>query len=162
MGPARQGFRPVTLLCGCCCWWWLLPVAVSAGRLASWVACESFGTGTLSYGAKLTRAELAPLPTLSGTATHKPIPHIEVVEQSSGSPIYARYAAQRWWGGGRVGDPNALRQTNGKSFEKYSGCRYARSERLWRSSTAKRGRSTAGRVPMRNRSPDTVPIRFDG
>jgi hypothetical protein len=33
----------------------------------------------LSYGGKLTRNELAQVPTPAGTATHKPIPHIEVV-----------------------------------------------------------------------------------
>ena len=33
----------------------------------------------LSYGGKLTRDELAQVPTPAGTATHKPIPHIEVV-----------------------------------------------------------------------------------
>ena len=33
----------------------------------------------LSYGGKLTRDELAQVPTPSGTATHKPIPHLEVV-----------------------------------------------------------------------------------
>ena len=33
----------------------------------------------LSYGGKLTRDELAQVPTPASTATHKPIPHIEVV-----------------------------------------------------------------------------------
>ena len=33
----------------------------------------------LSYGGKLTRYELAQVPTPAGTATHKLIPHIEVV-----------------------------------------------------------------------------------
>ena len=35
----------------------------------------------ISYGGKLTRSELAQIPTPPGTATHKPIPHIEVVEK---------------------------------------------------------------------------------
>ncbi|MGE5769513.1 MAG: hypothetical protein ACM32G_04375, partial [Betaproteobacteria bacterium] len=35
----------------------------------------------ISYGGKLTRNELAQVPTPVGTATHKPIPHIEVVEK---------------------------------------------------------------------------------
>ena len=30
--------------------------------------------------AKLTRQELAEVPTPSGTATHRPVPHVEVVE----------------------------------------------------------------------------------
>ena len=34
-----------------------------------------------SYGAKLTREELARVATPAGTATHKPIPHIAVVEK---------------------------------------------------------------------------------
>ena len=34
-----------------------------------------------SYGAKLTREELARVATPVGTATHKPIPHIAVVEK---------------------------------------------------------------------------------
>src|SRR5208283_896130 len=36
-----------------------------------------------SYGAKLTREELARVATPVGTATHKPIPHIAVVEKLS-------------------------------------------------------------------------------
>src|SRR5262245_46904646 len=35
----------------------------------------------VSYGGKLTRAELAQVETPPPTATHKPIPHIEVVEK---------------------------------------------------------------------------------
>ena len=35
----------------------------------------------LSYGGKLTRSELGQVPTPAATATHKPIPHIEVVEK---------------------------------------------------------------------------------
>ena len=35
----------------------------------------------VSYGGKLTRAELGQVPTPAATATHKPIPHIEVVEK---------------------------------------------------------------------------------
>jgi hypothetical protein len=35
----------------------------------------------ISYGGKLTRNELAQIPTPAGTATHKPIPHIQVVEK---------------------------------------------------------------------------------
>ena len=34
-----------------------------------------------SYGNKLTREELAQVKTPAGTATHKPIPHITVVEK---------------------------------------------------------------------------------
>ena len=34
-----------------------------------------------SYGNKLTRVELAQVKTPAGTATHKPIPHITVVEK---------------------------------------------------------------------------------
>ena len=34
-----------------------------------------------SYGGKLTREQLSRVPTPVGTATHKPIPHIEVVEK---------------------------------------------------------------------------------
>jgi len=34
-----------------------------------------------SYGGKLTREQLSRVPTPSATATHKPIPHIEVVEK---------------------------------------------------------------------------------
>jgi len=45
------------------------------------VAAEAPTATLISYGAKLTRAELAQVPTPAGTATHKPIPHIEVVER---------------------------------------------------------------------------------
>jgi hypothetical protein len=45
------------------------------------VAAEAPAATLISYGAKLTRAELAQVPTPAGTATHKPIPHIEVVER---------------------------------------------------------------------------------
>ncbi len=45
------------------------------------VAAEAPSVTLLSYGGKLTRAELAQVPTPAGTATHKPIPHIEVVER---------------------------------------------------------------------------------
>ena len=34
-----------------------------------------------SYGGKLTREQLSRVPTPCATATHKPIPHIEVVEK---------------------------------------------------------------------------------
>ena len=45
------------------------------------VAAEAPTATLISYGAKLTRADLAQVPTPAGTATHKPIPHIEVVER---------------------------------------------------------------------------------
>ena len=35
----------------------------------------------LSYGGKLSREQVAHVPTPPGTATHKPIPHIEVIEK---------------------------------------------------------------------------------
>lgn len=45
------------------------------------LVAEAPSVTLLSYGGKLTRAELAQVPTPAGTATHKPIPHIEVVER---------------------------------------------------------------------------------
>jgi Domain of unknown function (DUF932) len=45
------------------------------------IAAEPPNVTLLSYGGKLTRAELARVQTPAATATHKPIPHIEVVEK---------------------------------------------------------------------------------
>ncbi len=45
------------------------------------VVAEASNATLISYGAKLTRADLAQVPTPVGTATHRPIPHIEVVER---------------------------------------------------------------------------------
>src|SRR6202142_809326 len=56
------------------------PSSVQAAVAAA-VAAEAPTATLISYGAKLTRAELAQVPTPAGTATHKAIPHIEVVER---------------------------------------------------------------------------------
>jgi hypothetical protein len=45
------------------------------------VSTDAPSVTLLSYGGKLTRAELAQIETPAATVTHKPIPHIEVVEK---------------------------------------------------------------------------------
>ena len=64
--------------------------------VASEVISPPAPTMTLcSYCNKLTREELAQLRTPAGTATHKPIPHIAVVEKLIEASASARLA---WYG----------------------------------------------------------------
>ena len=53
----------------------------SVGAILSPVPAPAPTMTLCSYGAKLTREELARVATPVGTATHKPIPHIAVVEK---------------------------------------------------------------------------------
>ena len=60
----------------------VLEQSESAAAPAIATAPEQAPTMTLSsYGGKLRREQLSRIPTPSATATHKPIPHIQVVEQ---------------------------------------------------------------------------------
>lgn len=74
------------------------------------VPTEQAPTMTLSsYGGKLTREQLTRVPTPSATATHKPIPHVEVVEKLVEAlgfrqigVVREEYAESGQWGNGRT------------------------------------------------------------
>ena len=61
------------------------------GAIAKEAIAAPAPTVTLcSYGNKLTREELAQVKTPAGTATHKPIPHIAVVEKLIEASAFGR------------------------------------------------------------------------
>ena len=66
-------------------WFWLVPAIKDFSPphevITSPVTAPALTMTLCSYGSKLTREELAQVATPVATATHKPIPHITVVEK---------------------------------------------------------------------------------
>jgi hypothetical protein len=54
---------------------------VDGNAAASLASVEPPSMTLLSYGGKLSREQVAGVPTPAGTSTHKPIPHIDVIEK---------------------------------------------------------------------------------